>query len=105
MLVRPPPHTPRVATERRAAAGVLASGRDGVLKIFDLRTYEATHTFGGKDMVASINHYKACMSPDGKYVAAGARWPLCCHHVVVVLVGLVFFLLCFIRMVGRVLPT
>lgn len=52
--------------------GVLASGRDGSLKIFDLRTYEATKTFACKEMVASINHYKACMSPDGKYVAAGS---------------------------------
>eukprot|EP00668_Euglena_longa_P015271 GGOE01019329.1.p1 GENE.GGOE01019329.1~~GGOE01019329.1.p1 ORF type:complete len:585 (+),score=209.83 GGOE01019329.1:26-1756(+) len=54
------------------SSGVLASGRDGVLKVFDLRTYEAIQTFGAKDMVASINHYKACMSPDGKYIAAGS---------------------------------
>ena len=48
-----------------------SSGRDGQLKIFDTRTLKATHTFGAPEFIASINHYKATISPDGKYVAAG----------------------------------
>ena len=60
--------------------GLLTSGRDSKLKIIDMRTYRATHTFACPDFIASINHYKACISPDSKYVAAGSSSRICSNN-------------------------
>ena len=54
------------------SAQVLTNSLDSSLKIVDLRTGTALHTFCHVELSTSHGWSSSCFSPDGRYVAAGS---------------------------------
>lgn len=54
---------------------VLCNGKDSVLRIMDVRTFEVVNTFEHPEFRTLSNWSAACFSPDGMYVAAGSSSP------------------------------
>ncbi|KAI3650484.1 hypothetical protein MP228_003965 [Amoeboaphelidium protococcarum] len=52
---------------------VLTSSRDNTLKLVDIRTFEVKQEFKHDNYRSSSNFSKACLSPDGQYVASGGQ--------------------------------
>lgn len=51
---------------------LLTNGKDNTLKIVDIRTFEVRSTFKHEEYRNGLNWNRACISPDGVYVAAGS---------------------------------
>eukprot|EP00993_Chasmostoma_nieuportense_P007614 NODE_884_length_1787_cov_52.943373_g828_i0.p1 GENE.NODE_884_length_1787_cov_52.943373_g828_i0~~NODE_884_length_1787_cov_52.943373_g828_i0.p1 ORF type:complete len:550 (-),score=148.68 NODE_884_length_1787_cov_52.943373_g828_i0:55-1704(-) len=51
---------------------LLTASKDGLLKIFDVRTYGELLFLKHTDFGIQLNYSKPCLSPDGRYVAAGS---------------------------------
>ncbi|GBG72542.1 hypothetical protein CBR_g12113 [Chara braunii] len=75
VLVNEVPAHSRAITSISVSQGgtsILTNGRDNVLNVFDLRTFEARCTLRAPGYLAPSNWSRACMSPDDKYIAAGS---------------------------------
>ncbi|GBG83408.1 hypothetical protein CBR_g37122 [Chara braunii] len=75
VLVNEVPAHSRAITSVSVSQGgtsILTNGRDNVLNVFDLRTFEARCTLRAPGYLAPSNWSRACMSPDDKYIAAGS---------------------------------
>lgn len=51
---------------------LLTMGRDSLLKLVDMRTFETIYTFHNEEFRVSQNHASCAISPDGKYTIAGS---------------------------------
>lgn len=56
----------------RSGKFVLTSGKDNTHNLFDIRSSEVCGTFRANGNKVASNWSRSCMSPDGKYVAAGS---------------------------------
>jgi len=51
---------------------LLTNGRDGTLKLSDIRTCSVVQTFSDPNFQTVSNHVSSALSPDGVYAAAGS---------------------------------
>jgi WD40 repeat protein len=51
---------------------VLTAGRDNCLKVLDTRTYETIAALSHDYYRTASNHGRCCLTPDGRYAAAGS---------------------------------
>ncbi|EFJ19655.1 hypothetical protein SELMODRAFT_268258 [Selaginella moellendorffii] len=68
-------HEPQAITSvslSRSGLTVLTSGKDNVLKLFDVRSLELKATFRGPGYTVATSLSRSCLSRDENYVAAGS---------------------------------
>eukprot|EP01006_Ploeotia_vitrea_P021945 TRINITY_DN54358_c0_g1_i1.p2 TRINITY_DN54358_c0_g1~~TRINITY_DN54358_c0_g1_i1.p2 ORF type:complete len:569 (+),score=78.41 TRINITY_DN54358_c0_g1_i1:66-1772(+) len=51
---------------------ILSNGRDGVIKVWDIRTFKQLMFFKHDSYDNPLNYGRVCYSPDGKYICAGS---------------------------------
>ena len=66
-------HTKQITSVTISPDGqtALTLGRDNVLKVVDLRTWETLRVYSDEGFRVGVNWAKACFSPDGSFLAAG----------------------------------
>eukprot|EP00898_Chlorokybus_atmophyticus_P001756 jgi/Chlat1/2581/Chrsp178S00150 len=67
-------HAQQVTSVSTAPGGynIVSSGRDNLVKMLDMRTYEVKGSFRASGYRVGTSWNRACVSPDERYVAAGS---------------------------------